>query len=94
MWQIATASASDADAVATAVPYTLFRTATHNSIALSILNLSTPTASAAASRPHGANESAPLAEAVIAEDPLAKMIRQAQSLGDDALVAKLQAIGC
>ena len=88
-----TASASDADAVATAVPYTLFRTATHNSIALSILNLSTPTASAAASRPHGANESAPLAEAVIAEEPLAKMIRQAQSLGDDALVAKLQAIG-
>ena len=40
-----------------------------------------------------ARESVPLTEAVVDEDPLAKMIRQAQALGDDALVAKLQAIG-
>ena len=78
---------------ATAVPYASFRTATHNSIVLTISNVSAPTASATASRSHDAHESAPLAEAVVGEEPLAKMIRQAQSLGDDALVAKLQAIG-
>ena len=49
--------------------------------------------SAAASCSHDARESVPLTEAVVDEDPLAKMIRQAQALGDDALVAKLQAIG-
>ena len=47
--------------------------------------------SAAASCSHDAIRA--LTEAVVDEDPLAKMIRQAQSLGDDALVAKLQAIG-
>ena len=70
-----------------------FRTATHNSIVLTISNASTPTVSAAASCSHDARGSVPLTEAVVDEDPLAKMIRQAQSLGDDALVAKLQAIG-
>jgi hypothetical protein len=80
-------------ASAPAFPYASFRTATHTSIVLTISSVSTPTASAAASRSHGAHESAPPAEAVVGEEPLAKMIRQAQSLGDDALVAKLQAIG-
>ena len=92
-----TASASnDAQATfATTVPYASFYTATHNSIALRISNVSTPMASAAASHCHSASDSTPLtdAEAVGSEDPIAKMIRQAQSLGDDALVAKLQAIG-
>lgn len=78
---------------ATAVPFASFRTATNNSIVVTISNVSSPTASAAGSRSHGAHESAPLAEAAVGEEPLAKMIRQAQSLGDDALVAKLQAIG-
>ena len=91
-----TASARDiaqATASATAFPCASFRTATHNSIVLTISNASTPMVSAAASCSHDARESVPLTEAVVDEDPLAKMIRQAQSLGDDALVAKLQAIG-
>ena len=91
-----TASASDiaqATASATAFPCASFRTATHDSIVLTISNASTPMVSAAASCSHDARESVPLTEAVVDEDPLAKMIRQAQSLGDDALVAKLQAIG-
>ena len=91
-----TASASDiaqATASATAFPCASFRTATHNSIVLTISHASTPMVSAAASCSHDARESVPLTEAVVDEDPLAKMIRQAQSLGDDALVAKLQAIG-
>ena len=91
-----TASASDiaqATASATAFPCASFRTATHNSIVLTISHASTPMVSAAASCSDDARESVPLTEAVVDEDPLAKMIRQAQSLGDDALVAKLQAIG-
>ena len=91
-----TASASDiaqATASATAFPCASFRTATHNSIVLTISHASTPMVSAAASCSHDARESVPLTKAVVDEDPLAKMIRQAQSLGDDALVAKLQAIG-
>ena len=90
------ASASDiaqASASATAFPCASFRTATHNSIVVTLWNASTPTVSAAASCSHDARESVPLTEAVVDEDPLAKMIRQAQSLGDDALVAKLLAIG-
>ena len=91
-----TASAShiaQATASATAFPCASFRTATHNSIVLTISHASTPMVSAAASCSDDARESVPLTEAVVDEDPLAKMIRQAQSLGDDALVAKLQAIG-
>ena len=91
-----TASAGDiaqATASATAFPCASFRTATHNSIVLTISHASTPMVSAAASCSDDARESVPLTEAVVDEDPLAKMIRQAQSLGDDALVAKLQAIG-
>ena len=83
--QEATISSNDAQAAAPA-------TAT--------LSVPTSMVSTASSRCHGgANESAPLAaelatdaEAVGSDDPLVKMIRQAQSLGDDALVASLQAI--